>query len=578
MLKETYGLTDEGVRNVKRGALWTAAADLAVFLCVWILLALLGSFLDHLVAGKPLPDALPYLLADAGALALLFATQYMAYYYQYGVIYRESGAQRLKLAEQLRRLPLSFFGKRDLADLTETLMHDVATIEHAYSHVLPELYGANITVGVAAVLMLAYDWRLGAAALWSCPAALLMMHAAKRRFLSASRSQRAYDLKVTETLQETLGCVREIRATNQCGRYLAKLGAAIDAAEAAAAREELVIGLSVNGAQIVLRLSLATTFAVGAALLVGGSMDLLVFLGYLLGVSRLYAPFDQCFQMMAELYHARIASERMQSFYEEPIAEGTDAFRPQSHEVVFDEVCFGYGKGRDAQVLDHVSFTAHEGEVTALVGPSGSGKSTCARLACRFWDADSGRVSVGGVDVSHIAPETLLGHFSIVFQDVTLFDGTVLENIRLGRRGATDEEALAAAHAAFCDGFVEKLPQGYGTPIGENGARLSGGERQRISIARALLKDAPIVLLDEATASLDVESETEVHKALSQLLAEKTVLVIAHRMRTVEQADQIVVLEDGHVAEHGSPQELLQKGGAFAHMVELQQRSAAWRF
>ena len=392
---------------------------------------------------------------------------------------------------------------------------------------------------------------------------------------------RAEKVKVTEAIQETLDCVREIRATNQEAHYLEGLNAVIDAEERETTKGELANGLLVNSAFAILRLGIATTLVTGAAMVASGQVDFLVMFAFLLMVSRIYAPFDQALMLMSELFAAESSAKRMRSIMEEPVARGSEKFEPVGHDVVFDHVAFGYGAGEDGRagekVLTDVSFTAKEGEVTALVGPSGSGKSTVSRLAARFWDATAGKVTVGGVDVASVDPEVLLRDYAIVFQDVLLFDDTVMGNIRLGRRDATDEEVLAAARAANCDEFVSRMPQGYDTMIGENGSKLSGGERQRISIARALLKDAPIVLLDEATASLDVENETVVQQALSRLLAGKTVIVIAHRMRTVENADKIVVLKDGVVVEQGTPAQLKAAGGEFARMVALQKEAATWQ-
>ncbi len=574
-IKEKYGLTDEGVRNVKLGAVWTAVSNIVVFAGVGALYLLMGQLVAHLTGGAPLPDIAPYAIGLLVFLVVLYITEHRAYYYQYGVIYKESGRQRIGLAERLRKLPLSFFGRRDLADLTETIMGDVKTIEHAYSHVLPELYGAYITVAVAAVGLLAFDWRLAVAALWSCPVGLALLFGARRALQPMMRATRMRGLAISEDIQEALECVREVRATNQEERYLAHIRNDIDAAERQAVRSELATGVCVNGAQIVMRLGLATTVLTGAALILEGSCDFLTLFCFLLVISRIYAPFDQCLMLVAELFSAQTASARMRSFYDEPLASGGDKYEPAGHDVVFDDVSFAYEHGAE-RVLDHVSFVAREGEVTALVGPSGSGKSTCSRLAARMWDATSGRVSVGGVDVTTVDPEVLLRDFAVVFQDVTLFDDTVMGNIRLGRRDATDEEVLAAARAANCDEFVSRMPEGYQTMIGENGSKLSGGERQRISIARALLKGAPVVLLDEATASLDVENETQVQEALSRLLAGKTVIVIAHRMRTVESADKIVVLDGGRVVEQGAPADLMVAGGMFARMVELQRAGEDW--
>ena len=573
-IQEKYALTDEGMRNVKLGTVWTAASNLVIFGGVGIIYQLMEALVAHLTQGAPLPAPAPYVLAVAVFAVVLFVTEYWAYYYQYGVIYKESGRQRIGLAERLRKLPLGFFGRRDLADLTETLMTDVKTTEHAYSHVLPELYGAYVTLVVAAVGLFAFDWRLALASLWSCPVGLAILFGARRTLQPMMEKTRMRGLATSEDIQEALECVREVRATNQEDRYLEHIHADVDAAERQAARSEVACGVCVNGAQIVLRLGLATTVLAGAAFILEGSCTFMTLFAFLIVVSRIYAPFDQCLMLIAELFSAKTAAARMKSFFEEPLAQGSEAYNPAGHDIRFEDVSFSYGGGE--KVLDDVTFTAREGEVTALVGPSGSGKSTCARLAARLWDADAGRVTVGGVDVATIDPEVLLRDFAVVFQDVLLFDDTVMGNIRLGRRGATDEEVLAAARAANCDEFVSRLPEGYDTMIGENGSKLSGGERQRISIARALLKDAPIVLLDEATASLDVENETKVQEALSRLLAGKTVIVIAHRMRTVQAADKIVVLEGGRVAEQGSPTELMARDGLFARMVRLQTESASW--
>ena len=573
-IQEKYALTDEGMRNVKLGTVWTAASNLVIFGGVGIVYLLMEALMAHLTEGAPLPPLAPYAAAIVIFAVVLFATEYLAYYYQYGVIYKESGRQRIGLAERLRKLPLSFFGRRDLADLTETLMTDVKTTEHAYSHVLPELYGAYITLAVAAIGLLFFDWRLALASLWSCPVGLAILFGARRTLQPMMEATRLRGLATSEDIQEALECVREVRATNQEDRYLEHIHADIDAAERQAARSEVACGIAVNGAQVVLRLGLATTVLAGATFILEGSCTFMTLFAFLVVVSRIYAPFDQCLMLIAELFSAKTAASRMKSFYEEPLAQGGETYEPNGHDVAFEDVSFSYDGGE--KVLDGVTFTACEGEVTALVGPSGSGKSTCARLSCRLWDVDAGRVTVGGVDVSGVDPEVLLRDFAVVFQDVLLFDDTVMGNIRLGRRGATDEEVLAAARAANCDEFVSRLPKGYDTMIGENGSKLSGGERQRISIARALLKDAPVVLLDEATASLDVENETQVQEALSHLLVGKTVIVIAHRMRTVMSADKIVVLDGGRVVEQGSPAELLAANGLFARMVHLQTASAEW--
>ncbi len=569
-----YALTDQGLKNVKSGALWTVVTNLVVMGGVGILYLLMGRFMDTLTGGAPLPGAALPLALTAGFVLLSFLTHLQQYRATYGLVYGEVKATRLGLAERLRKLPLGYFGKRDLADLTETLMGDVNRMEHVWSHVLGYLYGAYVSTAIIAVCLLFYDWRLALACLWGVPVAFGLLFGSRKLAERSSEATKKAALRVSDGIQEALENVREIRSTNQAERYLAGLYEKIDEHERVTIKGELSTGLFVNAASVIMRLGVATTILTGAGLILSGEIDFMLLFLFLLVITRVYAPFDQSLALIAEMFVSQVSADRINEIYETPVATGSDSFEPEGHDIVFEHVSFAYDS---KQVLRDVSFTAKEGEVTALVGPSGSGKSTCARLAARLWDVTSGRVTVGGVDIAAVDPEALLRDYSMVFQDVVLFDDTVMENIRLGRRGASDAEVLAAAGAANCDEFVSRLPQGYDTPIGENGARLSGGERQRISIARALLKDAPIVLLDEATASLDVENETKVQDALSRLLAGKTVLVIAHRMRTVAGADHIVVLEDGRVAQQGSPAELMERGGLYRRMVELQRESARWR-
>ena len=569
-----YALTDQGVQNTKKGTFWTVLVNLVVMGGVSILYLVMSGLMETLTDGTALPAALPVLAGLAAFALLSFLTHLQQYKATYGLVYGEVKTTRLRLAERLRKLPLGFFGKRDLADSTETLMGDVNRMEHVWSHVLGYLYGSYISTAVIAVCLLWYDWRLALACLWGVPVAFgLLFGSRKLTERQAERTKRAA-VRVSDGMQEALENVREIRATNQEERYLAGLYRKIDDHERIMIHGELVTGLFVNGASVIMRLGVATTILVGAGLILSGQIDFMLLFLFLMVITRIYAPFDQSLALIAELFVSQVSADRMNALFDTPIAEGAEAFHPKGHDIVFDHVNFAYD---EKAVLHDVSFTAKEGEITALVGPSGSGKSTCARLAARLWDVTGGAIRVGGVDIATVDPEVLLTDYSMVFQDVVLFDDTVMENIRLGRRGASDAQVMAAAKAANCEEFVSKLPQGYQTPIGENGAKLSGGERQRISIARALLKNAPIVLLDEATASLDVENETKVQGALSRLLAGKTVLVIAHRMRTVAGADHIVVLKDGCVAEQGTPQALMSQGSLFRHMVELQNQSARWQ-
>ena len=568
-----YALTGQGVENVKKGTFWTVIVNLVVMGGVSILYLVMSGLMTALTGGASLPSALP-VLAGLGIFVLLsFLTHLQRYKATYGLVYREVKATRLRLAERLRKLPLGYFGKRDLADLTETLMGDVNRMEHVWSHVLGYLYGSYISTAVIAVCLLWYDWRLMIACLWGVPVAFVLLFGSRKSTERQAEQTKEAAVRVSDGMQEALENVREIRAANQEERYLTGLYRKIDDHERVMVRGELVTGLFVNGASVIMRLGVATTILVGAQLILAGQIDFMLLFLFLMVITRIYAPFDQSLALIAELFVSQVSADRMNGLFDTPIAEGTETFCPKGYDIVFDHVDFAYDK---EAVLQDVSFTAREGEITALVGPSGSGKSTCARLAARLWDVTGGSIRVGGVDIATVDPEMLLSDYSMVFQEVVLFDDTVMENIRLGKRGASDAEVIAAAKAANCQEFVSKLPQGYQTPIGENGAKLSGGERQRISIARALLKDAPIVLLDEATASLDVENETKVQEALSRLLTGKTVLVIAHRMRTVAAADHIVVLKEGKVAQQGTPKELMAQGGLYRRMVELQSESARW--
>ena len=569
-----YALTDQGVLNTKKGTFWTIIVNLVVMGGIGILYFLMMKFMTVLTDGAPLPGFVTFMLLILAFIVLSMITHLEQYKATYGLVYREVKTMRIGLAERLRKLPLGYFGKRDLADLTETIMGDVNRMEHVWSHVLGYLYGALISTSIVAVVMLFYDWRLTIACLWGVPVGLGLLFGSRRMTAKNAEVTKAAAVDVADGIQETLENIREIHATNQEEKFLDELYKKIDAHESSMIHGELVTGIFVNGASVIMRLGVATTILTGAKLILAGQIDFMLFFMFLLVITRVYAPFDQSLALIAELFMSQVCADRLMEIYDTETAEGAETFRPDGHDIVFRNVSFAYD---DSEVLHDVSFTAKEGEVTALVGPSGSGKSTCTRLAARLWDVTGGTIEVGGVDIKTVDPETLLSDYSMVFQDVVLFDDTVMENIRLGKHGASDREVLAAASAANCDEFVNKLPEGYRTEIGENGARLSGGERQRISIARALLKDAPIVLLDEATASLDVENETKVQGALSRLLANKTVLVIAHRMRTVEAADKIVVLDEGRVVESGKPEELLaRENGFFRHMSELQRDSAAW--
>ena len=572
--KRKYALTEKGVQNVKKGTFWTVVVNIVVMGGVSVLYLLMKDLMAVFIGNQTEMNTITILILLVAFVFLSFVTHLQQYTATYGLVYGEVKATRIALAEKLRQLPLGYFNKKDIADLTETIMGDVNRMEHVWSHVLGYLYGSYISTGIIAVFLFIYDWRLAIACLWGVPVAFGLLFGSRKWTSKASEKLKQAAIKVSDGIQETLENVREIRATNQEKTYLRGLYQKIDEHEKVMVKGELVAGIFVNAASVIMRLGVATTILVGAHLIVQGQVDFMILFMFLLVITRIYAPFDQSLALIAEMFVSQVSANRMMEIYDTPVASGKETFEPKGHNIEFHHVSFAY----DLQdVLKDVSFTAKEGEVTALVGPSGSGKSTCAKLAARLFDVQKGKITVGGVDINEVDPEVLLSDYSMVFQDVVLFDDSIKENIRLGKRNATDEEVYQAAKAANCDEFVQKLPNGYDTLIGENGAKLSGGERQRISIARALLKDAPIILLDEATASLDVENETKIQEALSKLLANKTVLVIAHRMRTVQSADKIIVLEDGKVKEEGSPEQLYKQNGLYRHMLDLQNESAQWQ-
>ncbi|MBP3891982.1 MAG: ABC transporter ATP-binding protein [Solobacterium sp.] len=572
-IQKTYALSDQGLKNTITGTIWTVIVNLVVMGGIGILYMLMNDFMNTLLYKAALPSFLFYGLCVVVFLVLSYYTHLQQYQATYGLVYNEVKTTRLNLAEKLRKLPLGYFGKRDLADLTETIMGDVNRMEHVWSHVLGYLYGSYISTIVIAIALCFVDYRLAIATLWGVPVAFLLLFGSRKLSHRNAEITKGKAIQVSDGMQEILENMQEIHATSQEERFQKDLDNKIDDLEKTMIRGELATGLFVNGASVVMRLGVATTILTGASLIASGKIDFMLFFMFLLIITRIYAPFDQSLALIAELFLSQVSANRINEIYDTPAMEGSEVFEPNGHTIVFDHVDFSY---EEEAVLKDVSFVAKEGEITALVGPSGSGKSTCARLSARLWDVTGGNILVGGIPISTIDPETLLRDYSMVFQDVVLFDDTVKENIRLGKRGASDEEVYAAAKAANCEEFIQKLPNGYDTNIGENGTKLSGGERQRISIARALLKDAPIVLLDEATASLDVENESKIQEALSRLLKGKTVLVIAHRMRTIEAADKIVVLKDGHVEEEGSPEELKKKNGTFTKMLALQNASTAW--
>lgn len=572
-LKHKYALSTQGAKDMVKACICVAITNIVLMMPAGVLYCLIKDLLEGTLTGDRIPF---YVIASIVIVLLIAITNFIQYNATFLTTYRESGVRRTTIAEKLRKLPLSYFGKKNISDLTTNIMGDCAQIETASSHWIPELIGALVSVFIVGVsLFFAFDWRMVLASFWVIPVALDIVLTCSGAEKNAVRKNSAVKLTMTDGIQECLESIRDLRANNAEEIYMDELEGKIRNVEKMALFTELKMALYVNSASIILKLGIGTTAVVGGALFSKGEISLLTFFMFLMLVSRLYDPMQITLQNFAAIISCGIQCERLDEVLSTKIQTGSDDMKNEGYDIVFDHVGFKYAD--DTDVLKDVTFTAKQGQVTALIGPSGGGKTTISRLAARFWDVNEGRITLGGEDISKIDPETLLKSYSIVFQDVTLFNNTVMENIRIGKEGATDEEVMEAARRANCEEFVELLPEKYNTYIGENGSELSGGERQRISIARAFLKDAPVILLDEATASLDAENETAIQEALSRLIRNKTVMIIAHRMRTIASADKIVVLKDGVVAEQGSPEELSKTDSIYSHMTRQQAVTGNWK-
>ena len=572
-LQHKYALSRQGAKDMIKACICVAIANMVLMMPAGVLYMLIKDLLNNELTKDRIPF---YVIASVVILILIAVTNFIQYNATFLTTYRESGVRRTAIAEKLRKLPLSYFGKKNIADLTTNIMGDCAMIETASSHWIPELIGALASVTLVGISMfIFFDWRMVLASFWVIPVAFIIVITCSGAEKRAVRKNQAIKLDMSDGIQECLESIRDLRANNAEEAYMEELDGKIKKVEKYALFTELKMAVYVNSAAIVLKLGIGTTAIMGGILFAKGDIDLLTFFMFLMIVSRLYAPMEISLQNFAAIIATGIQCERLDEVLSHEIQTGSDNLKVEGYDIVFDHVGFKYSD--DTDVLTDVSFTAKQGEVTALIGPSGGGKTTISRLAARFWDVGSGTITLGGTDISGIDPETLLSNYSIVFQDVTLFNNSVMENIRIGKKGATDEEVMEAARLANCEEFVNMLPDKYNTYIGENGSELSGGERQRISIARAFLKDAPVILLDEATASLDAENETAIQEALSRLIQNKTVLIIAHRMRTIANADKIVVLKDGVVAEQGSPEFLSGYESIYAQMTRQQLISQNWR-
>lgn len=569
-LMHKYALSKQGASDMIKAIISATISNIILMVPVALLYYLVRDYM----AGNLGDKVIFYVAGCLITFVLIGISTYVQYNATFLSTYVESGVRRVTLAEKLRKIPLSFFGKKDLSDLTSTIMNDCAQMETASSHFIPELFGACISTALIAIGLFFFDWRMAIAALWVLPVSFLIVGCSGKVQKSLNKKQMVLKMACADGIQECLENVRDLQAYNTQEDYMKGLTRKIKAVEKHAIVTELGTAVFVGSSQMILKLGIATVALVGGVLLAKGELDILTFFMFLMVVSRIYDPMQVSLQNLAAVIASGVQSDRLDEILSHEVQDGTNTMKHDGYNIEFSNVGFSYETGD--VVLKDVSFVAKQGEVTALIGPSGGGKTTVSRLASRFLDANRGSITVGGMDISKVDPETLMSLYSIVFQDVTLFNNTILENIRIGKMDATDEEVIAAAKLAHCDEFAEKLSDGWNTVIGENGSELSGGERQRISIARAFLKDAPIILLDEATASLDVDNETMIQESLSRLIKDKTVMIIAHRMRTVANADKIVVLKDGVVAESGTPSELDAKDGIYANMVKTQNLAADW--
>ena len=574
--QEKYALSDQGAKDLVKGIVYSVLAYISLMLPVALLACVLNAFLQPLLGDdKAAGNLLVYVVIGIVILVVIFIMHYLQYTITYMGTYEESERRRITLAEKLRTMPIRFFQQRDLSDLTSTIMGDCSGFEHAFSHTVPQFWGSIISTAIVCIALLIYDWRLGLALLWVAPVAFAIVILSRKWQEKLGQKHIEAKLALADGIQECLETVQDIKACNQEERYLQKLDRIMDDAEKAQISSEMVSGSLVTAGQMFLRLGLATVIVVGNTLMLHGETNLFTYILFLIAASRLYDPLSGAMANMSELFAVDLQVKRLKEIQNYKEEKKEKDYQTNGYDITFDHVKFSYEPGKP--VLRDVSFTAKQGQVTALVGPSGGGKSTVANLAAGFYDVEGGTIRLGGTDIAPIDSVAMMKDFSVVFQNVVLFNNTVMENIRVGRKNATDAEVIAAAKAARCHDFIEKLPEGYQTVIGENGSTLSGGECQRLSIARALLKDAPVILLDEATASLDVDNETEIQEAISRLVKGKTVLVIAHRMRTVENADQIIVLDGGVVAESGTHDTLMKKNGLYARLVKLQTASAEWK-
>ena len=575
-LQKAMMLTDKGYSDLKKAIVACTLTNVSAVLPFGVLLQFIMELIKPLSGGEVSWTKM-WLIFGAALVAvfLVFLCQKNDYRKTYVASYMQSEETRISMAEHIRRLPMSVFNSKDLSDLTTNLMGDVANREHTLSHLVPQLFASGISITLVCVVLAVYDWRMALSMFIGLPLAFGIIVVSRGLQDRLSRRHVAAKLAASDRVQEYIEGIKVIRACNMDGERFTVLKNALREMMRIAVTLEAGTGVFVMGAQTVLQAGIGLTVLVGTTLLTGGEIAFVPLLVFLLIVVQIYAPVIIALTLLPELFYFQTAIKRMRDLLALKPMTGNAEKKLTNFDIVCEDVNFSYNRDAERAVSD-MSVTIPAGSITALAGPSGSGKSTVSKLAARFWDVDSGRITIGGVDVKTLDPEHLMSYMSFVFQDVALFNDTILGNIRIGNMDATEEQIIAAAKAARCDDFVSRLPEGYHTMLGENGATLSGGERQRISIARALLKNAPIVLLDEATASLDPENEASIQQAISALIQGKTVLVIAHRLRTIAGADNIIVLDRGRVVEQGSHDSLLARDGLYRRLYTIQEESLGW--
>lgn len=578
-LKEKLMLTDKGYLDLKKAIVACTLTNLSLMLPFGLTIQFFSELLKPLM-GQELSLAKMWILFGIGLIVacFVFLANKNDYKKTYVTSYKEAEATRIRVAEHLRKLPMSFFSSKDLSELTTHIMGDCATTEHVLSHIIPQLIANFISIPLICMMLAIFDWRLALTIFATVPVGFFIILISHKVQRGLSQKHVEAKLKASDQIQEYLEGIKVIKSCALYGDKFSALDGALKLMMKMAIKLEMIIGILITGAQVVIQSGIGLTVFTGTYLITGGEIELIPLLTFFLIVVRIYGPILTELTLLPELLYMQTSTSRMRMLFSTSVMEGDAQRVIQDYAIAFEQVTFSYNgqpSPEDAVIKDLTIAIPGKG-ITALVGPSGSGKSTVAKLIARFWDVDQGEVKIGGINVKSLDPEYLMSYMAFVFQDVILFNDTIFNNIRIGNMNATSEEVMEAAKSACCDEFVSQLPMGYDTLLGENGGTLSGGERQRISIARALLKNAPIVLLDEATASLDPENEVLIQQAISKLIEGKTVIVIAHRLKTIVGADKIIVLDKGRAVEEGTHTQLMEKQVLYERLYTTSQKSLGW--